>query len=256
MTDDGWWFRRPRGPFTVKVIAAALAHANAEAPRESVGVVCRGEYIPLKNVARDPETAFEIDPAAFGAVLVAGECEGVIHSHPGGPWHPSAADMAGQIETDVPWAIVIPGEPGELACSWGLPNPPLMGADGAPAVRQFAHGVSDCYTLIRDWYAQAWGVSLPDVPRDWEWWAAGRDVYLDGMGDAGFKLVSADPTQHAQLIQPGDVFLRRAQSSVPNHGGVYIGDGLLIEQLPKSLACRRPIASVLPHVTHLLRYVG
>ena len=80
------------------------------------------------------------------------------------------------------------------------------------------------------------------------WWSAGGDLYLDGFAEAGFEVVSTDPTEHARAIEPGDVFLRRVMSKKINHGGVYIGDGLMIEQLPKSLVARRPIAGALPLV--------
>lgn len=258
---DGFFFRRPRGPFTPAVIDAAIAHAKAEAPIESVGVVWRGVYTPMTNVASDPANRFEIAPEAFAELADVAPIEGVIHSHPGGgPWHPSEADMRGQIETDLPWAIVVVGEDGvggALACSWGLDNPPLFSADGAPAPRQFCHGVSDCYTIIRDWYAQTVGVRLPDVARGWCWWLDGQNLYLDGFAAAGFELISQDPLRYAELIEPGDVWLRRMPgASVVTHGGVYLGDGLCIEQRPKSLVSRRPIYPTLPFITHLLRYRG
>lgn len=255
------FFRRPRGPFSPKVLRAALDHAAAEAPRESCGLVRAGVYHPCENVHETPEHAFKITAVATGAAYLAGDLEGVVHSHPGGPGHPSEADMIDQIETAVPWAIVVPGEPddpkgGELACAWGMPNPPLLDSAGGHNQRTFCHGVADCYSLIRDYFRDLEGVELPEYPRGSEWWRDGRDLYLENLEHAGFRVVSTDPTTYAGIAQPGDVFLRRVMSDVVNHGGVYVGKGLALEQFPKSLSQRRPIGPALPFVTHWLRFVG
>ena len=47
-------------------------------------------------------------------------------------------------------------------------------------------GVSDCYSLIRDWYRTERGIALPEFPRDWEWWEYGGDLYAMGFAEAGF----------------------------------------------------------------------
>lgn len=257
------WWRRPGGPFTASIIAAACAHAAREAPRESVGAVVAGAYLPLENVAEDPAAQFMVGAEAAGALYAAGRLEGFVHSHPGGPDHPSAADMAAQAASAVPWAIVIPGEPedpagGRLACRWGdgFGNgaPPLFDEAGAHLPRAFLHGVADCYTLIRDWQAEARGLALPDYPRDWEWWTGpGASLYLDNLEDAGFRVLSRDQTAFAALAEPGDVYLMAIRSKTPNHGGVYLGGGLAIEHMPGRLSGARPVGPLLRHVTHWLR---
>ena len=73
---DGFFFRRPRGPFTAEVVAAAIRHANAEAPYESVGLVVDGDYRRVRNIAPDPEHAFEIADADMLAALCGGELQG------------------------------------------------------------------------------------------------------------------------------------------------------------------------------------
>lgn len=94
------------------------AHAQAEAPRECVGVL-GGQlqagggqaqvYLPLPNVAARPQVEYQADPAALLRALRAfraGTLElcGIFHSHPQGPQTPSAADRAGA-GYDVPYLI-------------------------------------------------------------------------------------------------------------------------------------------------------
>ena len=99
-------------------------------------------------------------------------------------------------------------------------------------------------------------VVLPDVPREWLWWKDPElqgSLYLDYLEEAGGKVISSDPTQYAKLLQPGDVFLRKVDSKVPNHGGVYVGENLAIEQMPRSLSQRRPIGPALHVISHIVR---
>lgn len=254
------FFRRPSPPFTVEVLQAASKHAVSEAPREACGLVIGGRYVPCENVAADPLEQFEIAPDEIAQAYASGKLEGVCHSHPGGPWWPSRADMAGQIETGLPWAILVPGESdAELACWWGGERPAVMTSDGLHVPRAFLHGVSDCYTLCQDYFRESMGVALPNVARDWEWWLdpeRNGSLYLDNLSLQGFEVVSTDPLSYAELAEPGDAYLMSIRSRVPNHAGIYLGDGLLLEHMHGSLSHREPIARKLKHITHWLRYRG
>ena len=123
--------------------------------------------------------------------------------------------------------------------------------------RGFRHGVTDCYSLIRDYYRLERDVVLPEFPRDWEWWCNEQDLYRDGFGKAGFeRLVDVD-------LRPGDVFLAQIRSGVPNHGGVYLGDGLALHHLAARLPVdatrlsrREPIDRWMKFISHWLRYTG
>lgn len=255
MSNPQWW-RQPRPPFTGEVLAAAYAHASEEAPRESCGLITGGAYRRCRNTAADPAGRFRVDAADQLAALEAGPLQGVIHSHPAGPWFPSSADMAGQIETGVPWAIVTPGEPGELVCIWGDDGrPSLFDAAGAPRPRDFLHGISDCYTVVIDYFAERHAIELPDFPRDWEWWRDGGDLYRDGFAEAGFdQVAAADPDDILRQARPGDVILRAMRSRTPNHAGVYLGGSLMLEHHQSRFVERRPILTAKHGATHLLRH--
>jgi cell wall-associated NlpC family hydrolase len=48
----------------------------------------------------------------------------------------------------------------------------------APLVgRQFAHGVLDCYSLVRDFHARELGIPLSEYERQDDWWSHGQDLY-------------------------------------------------------------------------------
>jgi len=94
-------------PNAMKLPAAALDTVRAESirayPEECCGALLgRGsvseEVVPLDNVSRDPQRAFEIDPEVLLALdrdAAARDLEilGYYHSHPNGSAEPSLTDL-------------------------------------------------------------------------------------------------------------------------------------------------------------------
>ena len=98
--------------------------------------------------------------------------------------------------------------------------------------RQWTWGVTDCWTLVRDWYAEQ-GLELPD----WERPATPDEFNADPMFDdcweqAGFYEVDLSE------MQPGDAMLMAIDSSKLNHVGVYIGDQMVLHHLRGRLSSR------------------
>ncbi len=230
--------------------AAIRAHALSAFPAEACGVIKGGAYVRCRNVAADRTQAFRI---ATRRLTSLSPVEAIVHSHPGGPDCPSGDDMRQQVATAVPWVLVSTDGRGCL--------PPVVFGDGAPIAplvgRGFRHGVTDCYSVIRDAYRLERGIVLPEFPRDWEWWRDGADLYRDGFARAGFRRLAEGERQ-----APWDVFLAQTpKSPVPNHGGLYLGNGEILHHLtaklpvdPTRLSCREPGSRWQTYVTHWLRY--
>lgn len=238
-------------------IEALRDHALSAYPAEAIGYVDpAGIYHRLDNVATAPDRFAIADPAALAALMASDQIRALCHSHPGGPDCPSQLDMESQREIDVPFVIVATnGQACADPFAWGDQiddRRPLIG-------RPFRHGVDDCYAMIRAWWRQERGVILPDFPRQWEWWAGDdpsidRDLYRRHMIETGAYEISPEEAQ------PGDVWLAAIRSSVPNHAGVYLGDGLALHHAaltnaydPSRLSRRDPVARWLPFITHWLR---
>ena len=258
-------------PFPV-AFQDAKAHARKTFPEESCGLVVNGGYVPCENIAADPEKheegnincscrlcSFEIDPLVYAKYSAAGSIDMVIHSHPNGPFYPSKADMEGQLQTAVPWAIIAIDD--ERSSN----NPTIWGGEMQPLVgRQFMHGVTDCYSVIKDAFAMgkdklaedgvtnSWPydpIILPDVPREDGWWETGEDLYVDYLERAGFVQIKDAP-------RPGDGFLMKIRSDKHNHGGILISNDLIIHHLPNRLSRREPAGLWGRQASMWLRYVG
>lgn len=233
---------------TPEILNALKIHALGEYPKECCGLIVDGVYRPCFNYAIDPTQDFVIASQDYIKWSVQGTLQGVAHSHPDRPCYPTEHDMRQQIVTDLPWVIVATdGERVSDPIMWGdaLPTPPLIG-------REFVHGVTDCYSLIRDAYRLGrlalaeqgidWPldpIELPEFPRRDGWWVknsneAPDDHYMIGFPKAGFFEIAREE------VRPGDVFLKAIKSDRPNHGGVLLDGGLILHHLPQRLSRREP----------------
>jgi proteasome lid subunit RPN8/RPN11 len=204
-----------------------IAHARAEAPRESCGLILGDDYVRCRNVADDPVRSFEIDGATMVLARQSGRLRAVIHSHPDGPACPTRTDMAYQAEGEIPWGIVAlnPVHGAELFFFGdSLPIAPYEG-------RVFRHGVADCYALVRDWYRREKALTLPLTPRDPGWWDIGQNVIEDNLGQFEFDALGPEAE-----LEVGDVPLFQVAARVINHTGIYLGHGLVLHHLGNRLS--------------------
>ena len=209
----------------------AIKHALKEYPKESVGFVVLGKYLPVENHAKEPNDEFAVE---IGKDYPQG-LTALMHSHPKGNPEPTALDMRTQEAMDVPWGIVPIFQDGATAgpITWlsdtMWDEPPLLG-------REFMHGISDCYSLVRDYYWQEKEMILPIYPRSIGWQDRGEDLLsINEFMRCGFERVLHN------AIECGDIILFKIHSKLNNHCGVYVGNNLLLHHLQNRLSRREPI---------------
>lgn len=210
--------------FDQKLEEKAKKYAMEKYPEEAVCVFLENDCVFLENIAKDRENSFLIDEKELLALGLE-NIKAVIHSHPTKYeplLYPSAADMQAQISYNVPFGIIACN--GERAYDieyFGdqAEKAPLEG-------RYFIHGKQDCYSLIRDYYAEKFGIWLMEFPRDWLWWERGTDLYLNFWQTGFYEIPFSD-------LREGDVFLMpyglyALKNNVVNHGGIYLGDETIL----------------------------
>jgi proteasome lid subunit RPN8/RPN11 len=210
---------------------AIRAHAVADYPREACGLVAvvkgRERYIPCRNMATTASEHFILHPEDYANADEQGELVAVVHSHPDVPARPSEADKVACEASGLSWLIVAVTKdgPGELVeiepCGY---QAPLVG-------RTFAHGVLDCYTLVRDWYQRELGITLPHFDRPDAWWDKGGDLYMQHFAEAGCEKAEGP-------LRRGDIILMAIRSRVANHAAIYLGDGLMLHHMYGRLSSR------------------
>jgi cell wall-associated NlpC family hydrolase len=201
----------------------AQAHARQIEPAEACGlfVVVQGreQFIACRNVADDPLTAFEIDPVDYEAAERRGEIVAVFHSHPGDLTpKPSAIDERACNALGLPWRIYAPG-----LDQWHVLLPkgwqePLEGRD-------WSWGQSDCWSLVRDWFAQERGIELRDWTRPAMEAFNAAPMFDECWAATGFSEIAAGE------LQCGDCLLIDRTGNGADHVAVYLGDNNMLHHL-------------------------
>lgn len=228
---------------TTDLLTDIAAHAERDYPREACGLVVvikgRARYRACRNIAESHEH-FVIDPLDYAAAEDSGSVLMVVHSHPDAAPEPSQADRVGCEQSGLPWAII--GWPSGAVqtiepCGY---QAPLIG-------RQFSHGILDCWTLVRDYYQRALGVTLPDYQRPDDWWVKGQTLYLDHYAEAGFVPVTE--------ARANDMLLMQVASPTPNHAALWMGDGTILHHQMGRLSSRDVYGGWYRKITtHILRH--
>jgi|TARA_A100001201_G_scaffold129458_1_gene114865 proteasome lid subunit RPN8/RPN11 len=211
---------------------AALTHAKNEDPKESVGLLLnikgKERYFPCRNLSMTSHQCFILDPEDYVKGSNLGEITGIVHSHPSSQPIASQADKVSCEDSNLPWYIVNPKTE-----QWGYCEPtgykaPLLG-------RQWVWGITDCWSLVVDWYKQEKGIELldyerPTTPEDF----LANPVFEKYLPSRGFRLLKPNE----QLIN-GDVLAMSILGKGLNHVAIYLGDNVL-HHLADRLSCREP----------------
>ena len=211
---------------------AALAHAKDQDPDESCGLLLniRGKerYYPCRNLSAQSDEYFILDPEDYIKGSNLGTITAIIHSHPDTPPVASQADKMSCEQTKLPWYIVNPKTE-----TWGYYEPcgykaPLLG-------RPWVWAVTDCWSLIVDWYKEERGIELLDYERPTRIEEFTDDpVFERYLPSRGFRLLKPD-----EPLINGDVLAMSILGKGLNHVGIFL-DGDVLHHSADRLSCREP----------------
>ena len=227
----------------------ALAHAKEQDPKESCGLLLniRGKekYFPCENLSITSHQCFIINPEDYIKADELGDIIAVVHSHPFTPAIASEADKISCEQSNLPWHIVNPKTE-----TWGEYKP--VGYKPEIIGRPWVWGVTDCWTLFRDFYKQEYGINLKDYKRP-----ITPQIFLDNplfekyAKDTGFRELNSD-----EPLKNGDALLMSIGAAGLNHVAIFL-DGDVLHHLADRLSCREPYNPWLLKCTGMrLRYVS
>lgn len=111
--------------------------------------------------------------------------------------------------------------------------------------RPFVFGETDCYSAVRDFYTDNYGIVLPNYARPSEFWKHGMNMYADRYLANGFVSLDCHPSEY----QEGDVFLMAINATVGNHAGVLVDGGRIFQHLWARLSSADPYRGVFRNST-------
>ena len=225
----------------------ALVHAKNQDPKESCGLLIdvkgKEKYYPCKNLSSYSQQCFIIDPEDYAKAEDSGKVLAVIHSHPVTPPVASQADMISCEESGLVWHIVNPKTE-----QWGFYKPsgykpPLIG-------RHWVWGITDCWSLVRDWYKEKLGITL----RDWDRPTTPEEFIENPMFEkcawrTGFRQLRPE-----EKLENGDLLFMSIMATGLNHVAIFL-DGDVLHHLADRISCKEPYNQWLLKCTGMrLRY--
>jgi cell wall-associated NlpC family hydrolase len=234
-------------------------HFLSQYPLESCGIISNGTFYRVNNVSSSPGDSFKMDDVELLKLQMDYKIDAIVHTHcytfERQPLHgldartPSTSDYINQKKTGVPWLIyALDGEnvskPVIFPQSY---DTPLLG-------REFIYYVNDCYSIVRDYYYQNMGITLPELDNigidfSWEEGKKGHDCknYYSYLQEWGFYEVSLDD------IQIGDVIVMNILGT-NNHIAVYSDNNTVMQQLVKNVSTTVSLSKMRSFITHIFRY--
>ena len=100
--------------------------------------------------------------------------------------------------------------------------------------KQWAYGVNDCFSLVRQFFGLQ-GIKLPDFerPDDLE---TCQSIFLEQAERIGFEQVEY------RERQPGDVLIMRLGTKTPMHAAVLVDYDRILHQRQDSLSTEEPLS--------------
>lgn len=209
-----------------KTLQDISKHAAEVYPQECCGLVLavgrKEKYIPCVNrTTRGGGDHFVISVEDWEAAEAIGEIIMIVHSHPDASHLPSEADRVGCEAHGLPWCIVAvhgdPAKPNRPPVVTGHSITTPSGFELPMRGREYRFGVSDCYSIVQDYYRQELGIELPKFHRQDGFWLRGENLIMEHLSENGFTPIPA-PTQK------GDLILMSLKSDVVNHFGIWLDE--------------------------------
>ena len=210
----------------------ALIHAQEEDPKESWGFLLnikgKEKYFPCENLSTYSQQCFIIDPNDYIKAEESGNILAVVHSHPVTPPVASQADMIGCENSNLPWHIVNPKTE-----EWGYLEPsgykpPLLG-------RPWVWGITDCWSLVRDWYKEEKNIIL----RDWDRPSTPQQFLEKPLFESCAWRTGFRELRPNEKLLNGDVLLMSILSPTLNHVAIFI-NGDVLHHLADRISCKEP----------------
>lgn len=103
----------------------------------------------------------------------------------------------------------------------------------------------NCYTLLRSFFKDNYGIELTDYACPTNWWNYEMDLYSKLAQEEGFDIVH----EHPRDWRPGDVIIMAVQAAVGNHCAVLLDNGRILHHVVGQLSAVTPYGGMWRNTT-------
>lgn len=187
------------------------------APNESCGLLFQNngkiDFFPCKNISKDKNKFFSLDPYDYLKVSRLGDIIGLVHSQQSG--QPSELDLLISKVHNIKSYIYSLDYDKFIECG----NSKLERYIGRP----FEYGVNDCFSIVRDYYKNEYDIFINDYKRKEGWFEENPTIILDNFKKEGFIKVDV------KNLNKGDLLLSNyKENDRPRHFMIYLGQNEIL----------------------------
>lgn len=222
-------------------------------PKEACGFLLKSgksvSVVECANTHENPYDFFRIDAGDFSRASDSGEIIAVWHTHPKNT-PPSEFDKVSCEESELPWLIFpFKCEEGQFVYGDVLTIEP-SGYIAPCLGRPYIYEIFNCFTLVRDYFKQEFGIAIENHKFPHGWWKTGENHFVDLFEQEGFFQVFDGE------FKVGDVLLMQTEPGNPGHMAVYVGDDKILHHREKKLSKHDVYGGGYwqKHTTHHLRH--
>ena len=215
-----------------KLDKEVIKYMKESHPSEACGLLVNKSgkllWFPCDNKAQNTVESFKIAGIDFIKASMIGDVFAVVHSHPQESLEFSEEDIKASEFLKVKYVVVSSISGDELWHSPSKPNSDYIG-------RQYEEGVSDCWSLVRDYYYNEFNMNLIACNHYSEDWRDNGIPFYNSetIHELGFEEVDY-PIE-------GDIIVFNVMSKKPNHFGIYLDGNIFLHHADNRLSCREPI---------------
>ena len=208
-----------------KIKRTIKEHSLKESPRESCGLITTKDGVLSVHKALNGATdshRFRINPFDYVKASGKGKIIAVYHSHVKG-CNFSELDKFNSETHELTYIL------------YCLENNSFLTYDPKNEFnnyigRDFEWGVSDCFTLVRDFYKEKLNIEIGDYPREEGWAEKFGPLFDKYLGKENFKEVK-------NLKKYDGILFRSRKEGCSTHCAIYLGEGLMLHQ-PRNTVSR------------------
>lgn len=230
------------------IVEQIRIEAKKNEPLECCGFIvengAEAKIVPCENVAANPIDHFEIDNKKYLEISRQYNIIGVYHSHP----QPSPLESFSEEDINscnacrIPYYLYV-NELDKFQSVFPRNYKPKY--IGNP----FIWGVYDCFTLVRLYYQHHFDIFINDYPRDEKYFTNPDNRIIENFEKEGFIEIK-EKTQ----LRKHDILVFFGAKNLPQHFGVYQGNGEMTHHMINKLSCKEPIGAFARKTCIILRH--